>query len=406
MIKKTLTFSLAMLAFFAFAAEKSSNAIVRLLNSRSAGSPREYVEAAEIVAADAAAGRPLQQFILAVVASDADLPPRLRLTADKRKEYLDKSRDKIRLLAEKKNNALAWYLLSLEKNDMKYLKLAADGENVQALNAWGTITLSEVMRDPNAETNDIDAVMSKSFECFKKAADQGDANGLYNLGMCYLRGYGCQSDQSLAFKYLRASAEKGHAEAINNIGGFYRDGIVVEKNLESAAKFFERSASLGNDYGQFNYALALQRGDGVDRDSARALDLFKQAAMRANLGELINERGEDYLCGENGSGLSGGEKQRISIARSLLKDSSVLLADEITAALDSQTAYKVSSDILDLTGLTRIVVTHSLDEKLMKRYDKILVMKNGRIEEQGTFDELMAKRKYFHALFTAECFST
>ena len=297
MIKKTLTFSLAMLAFFAFAAEKSSNAIVRLLNSRSAGSPREYVEAAEIVAADAAAGRPLQQFILAVVASDADLPPRLRLTADKRKEYLDKSRDKIRLLAEKKNNALAWYLLSLEKNDMKYLKLAADGENVQALNAWGTITLSEVMRDPNAETNDIDAVMSKSFECFKKAADQGDANGLYNLGMCYLRGYGCQSDQSLAFKYLRASAEKGHAEAINNIGGFYRDGIVVEKNLESAAKFFERSASLGNDYGQFNYALALQRGDGVDRDSARALDLFKQAAMRGNA-EAMNSYGMCFYTGD------------------------------------------------------------------------------------------------------------
>lgn len=297
MIKKTLTFSLALLALFAFAAEKSSNAIVRLLNSRSAGSPREYAEAAEIVAADAAAGHPLQQFILAVVTNDADLPPKLRLTADKRREYLDKSRDKIRLLAEKKNNALAWYLLSLEKNDMKYLKLAADGENVQALNAWGTITLSEVMRDPNAETNDIEVVMGKSFECFKKAADQGDANGLYNLGMCYLRGYGCQSDQSLAFKYLRTSAEKGHAEAINNIGGFYRDGIVVEKNLESAAKFFERSASLGNDYGQFNYALALQRGDGVDKDSARALELFKQAAMRGNA-EAMNSYGMCFYTGD------------------------------------------------------------------------------------------------------------
>ncbi|MCR4867258.1 MAG: ABC transporter ATP-binding protein, partial [Lachnospiraceae bacterium] len=66
------------------------------------------------------------------------------------------------------------------------------------------------------------------------------------------------------------------------------------------------------------------------------------------------------------------------------------------------TAYKVSSDILGLTGLTRIVVTHSLDEKLMKKYDRILVMKNGRIEEQGTFDELMSERKYFHALFTVE----
>lgn len=124
------------------------------------------------------------------------------------------------------------------------------------------------------------------------------------------------------------------------------------------------------------------------------------AIAKANLSELIQDRGDDYLCGENGNGLSGGEKQRISIARSLLKNSSVLLADEITAALDAQTAHRVSSDILDLTGITRIVVTHSLEESLMRRYDRILVMKDGRIEEEGTFDELMAKKDYFHALFT------
>ena len=124
------------------------------------------------------------------------------------------------------------------------------------------------------------------------------------------------------------------------------------------------------------------------------------AISRANLSELIKERGSDYLCGENGGGLSGGEKQRISIARSLLKKSSVLLADEITAALDAQTSYRVSSDILDLNGITRIVVTHDLEESLLKRYDRILVMKDGRLQEQGTFDELMAKKAYFHALFT------
>ena len=126
----------------------------------------------------------------------------------------------------------------------------------------------------------------------------------------------------------------------------------------------------------------------------------ENAISRANLGELIRERGTDYLCGENGGGLSGGEKQRISIARSLLKKSSVLLADEITAALDAQTSYRVSSDILDLTGITRIVVTHDLEESLLKRYDRILVMKDGRLQEQGTFDELMEKQGYFHALFT------
>ena len=126
----------------------------------------------------------------------------------------------------------------------------------------------------------------------------------------------------------------------------------------------------------------------------------ERAIRRAHLSELLDERGEEYLCGENGSGLSGGEKQRISIARSLLKHSSVLLADEATAALDAQTAYQVTSDLLDLQGVTRIIVTHTLNETLLRRYDGILVMKNGRIDEFGSFDELMAKNGYFHALYT------
>ena len=127
---------------------------------------------------------------------------------------------------------------------------------------------------------------------------------------------------------------------------------------------------------------------------------LEEAIDHAHLDELIAKRGEDTLCGENGSGLSGGEKQRISIARSLLRRSSVLLADEATAALDAQTAWQVSNDILDLAGITRIVVTHSLEEGLLRRYDGILVLKDGRAEEFGTFDELMENRGYFHALFT------
>lgn len=124
------------------------------------------------------------------------------------------------------------------------------------------------------------------------------------------------------------------------------------------------------------------------------------AIRHAHLDGLLSDRGEAYLCGENGSGLSGGEKQRVSIARSLLKKSSVLLADEVTAALDAETAWQVSNDILDLTGITRIVVTHSLEESLLRRYDGILVLKDGRVAESGTFDELMAKNGYFHALYT------
>lgn len=121
---------------------------------------------------------------------------------------------------------------------------------------------------------------------------------------------------------------------------------------------------------------------------------------RAHLNELIAERGEGYLCGEGGKGLSGGERQRISIARSLLKKSSVLLADEVTSALDMQTAHQVTSDILDLQGITRIVVTHALEESLLRRYDGILVLRDGRIAEAGSFDELMENKGYFYALYT------
>lgn len=124
------------------------------------------------------------------------------------------------------------------------------------------------------------------------------------------------------------------------------------------------------------------------------------AIRRAHLTGLIAERGESYLCGEGGNGLSGGEKQRVSIARSLLKKSSVLLADEVTAALDAQTAHQVTSDILDLHGMTRIIVTHTLEESLLRRYDGIIVLKDGHIEESGSFDKLMSNRGYFHALFT------
>ena len=128
-------------------------------------------------------------------------------------------------------------------------------------------------------------------------------------------------------------------------------------------------------------------------DVDRAIEL-------SGLSRLINERGRDYLCGENGKNLSGGEKQRIAIARSLLQKSSVLLADEVTAALDAQTAYQVTGDILKLDGITRIVVTHSLVESLLKQYDGIMVLKDGHIVESGMFDDLMDKKGYFYALYT------
>lgn len=134
--------------------------------------------------------------------------------------------------------------------------------------------------------------------------------------------------------------------------------------------------------------------------SAFPAEEVERAIELSGLSALIRERGEDYLCGENGSGLSGGEKQRVAIARSLLKQSQVLLVDEATAALDAETASRVTGAILDLSGLTRIIVTHDMDRSFLSRCDEIIVLKNGIVAEQGTFDCLMEKKEYFYSLFT------
>lgn len=126
---------------------------------------------------------------------------------------------------------------------------------------------------------------------------------------------------------------------------------------------------------------------------------IQQAIKLSGLSGLMEEKGEDYLCGENGCNLSGGERQRISIARCLLRKMEILVADEATAALDMQTAHDVIDAILSMQEMTRIVVTHQLDENLLKRYDKIIAMKNGEIVEQGAFDELMESKGYFYSLY-------
>lgn len=131
-------------------------------------------------------------------------------------------------------------------------------------------------------------------------------------------------------------------------------------------------------------------------------DKLIYAEQLAGLSNLIAEKGTDYACGEGGRNLSGGEKQRISIARSLIRETQVLLMDEATAALDNTTAHEVTNAILDIKDITRIIVTHKLEENLMRKYDEIIVLRDGAIVERGTFEQLMEAKKYFYSLYYVE----
>ena len=121
--------------------------------------------------------------------------------------------------------------------------------------------------------------------------------------------------------------------------------------------------------------------------------------QKAGLSKLVNDKGYDYLCGDGGSNLSGGEQQRVSIARALLKNSSVLLMDEAMSALDNATAQEISDAVLAIPDITKILITHKLDERQLRKVDSIIVMKNGKAIEQGTFDELVNKKGMFWSLY-------
>ena len=128
---------------------------------------------------------------------------------------------------------------------------------------------------------------------------------------------------------------------------------------------------------------------------------IKQAVQQSGLESYVleSESGLQTLCGENGSNLSGGQKQRLSIARALIRKTPILLFDEATSSLDNQVTTEIENSILDIQDLTALVVTHKLNENILKRYDRILFMKAGVIVEDGSFCDLMDRRGEFYKLF-------
>lgn len=213
-----------------------------------------------------------------------------------------------------------------------------------------------------------------------------DLDVQFDAGKSYAIVGGSGSGKSTLLNLLMGSSS-------NYQGEICIDGVSI-KNIESES-LYQLMTSVQQNVFVFNDTIrnnVTMFHEFPDKEVTLALE-------RSGLSEFIEKRGEDFVCGENGSNLSGGERQRISIARALLRKSPILLVDEATAALDAATARAVSFSILNLIGMTRIVVTHRLEEAILRRYDKILVMKNGTICEQGNFDTLMQQKGQFYSLF-------
>ncbi len=131
-------------------------------------------------------------------------------------------------------------------------------------------------------------------------------------------------------------------------------------------------------------------------------EVIERARLKDYVGQLPH--GLDTLIGDRGTKLSGGEKQRVSIARALLKNASILILDEATSSLDSKTEKLIQEAIEEaIVGRTAIVIAHRLST--IRNADMIVVIEDGKCAEEGSFDELLAKKGKFSEYWTEQKFA-
>jgi len=135
--------------------------------------------------------------------------------------------------------------------------------------------------------------------------------------------------------------------------------------------------------------ILLNADEGSSQDEAKLIEAARQSRSLDFIEKLPQQF--DTLVGERGVKLSGGEKQRIALARAFLEDAPIVILDEATSALDSITEKQIQKAIFELIdNKTAIVIAHRLSTIL--RMDRIIVLEQGRIIEQGTHQELLEKQ--------------
>ncbi|HLZ18137.1 MAG TPA: ATP-binding cassette domain-containing protein, partial [Smithellaceae bacterium] len=169
---------------------------------------------------------------------------------------------------------------------------------------------------------------------------------------------------------------------------------VTLKSLRSQIAIVTQQTILFNDSVRNNIAYG---------DIERTEEDIQNAAKAANAHDFIVKlpQGYDSNIGELGTKLSGGEKQRISIARALLKNAPILILDEATSSLDTEAEIEVQEALDNLMkGRTTLVIAHRLST--IRNADRIIALVNGKIVEEGNHDTLMAKKGEYYRLYNLQ----
>ncbi len=187
----------------------------------------------------------------------------------------------------------------------------------------------------------------------------------------------------------------------NRLGSIKLDGMNIQNF--SLKSFRKHIALVSQEVFLFNDTLRSNLIYGLNRDVRD--EEMEEALGKARLIEFISRlpKGLETLVGDRGVRLSGGEKQRLSIARAILKKSEILILDEATSSLDSKTENAIQKAINDtIKDKTAIVIAHRLST--IKHADKIIVLENGRLAEEGGLAELLERKGKFYELWNEQKF--
>ncbi len=178
------------------------------------------------------------------------------------------------------------------------------------------------------------------------------------------------------------------------IGGHSIQNVVTEQVL-SQISMVDQDVFLFDDTVRNNIRYA--RPTATDNE-------IEWACKEANCDDFIRKMPQGYetMTGENGNQLSGGERQRLSIARAILKDAPILLLDEATANLDMENELAVKQAIVNLLKKKKTVVMIAHTLSIVKQADKILVIADGKVKEEGTHKELLRGNGKYAAMWKAE----
>ena len=133
--------------------------------------------------------------------------------------------------------------------------------------------------------------------------------------------------------------------------------------------------------------------------SAETVQKSSQLAQASEFIERLEDKYETII-GERGVGLSGGQEQRISIARALAKEAPILVLDDSTSALDMETEHMIQETLDSLDNTTKIIIAHRISA--VRRADEIIFLEDGRIAERGTHEELLAKKGLYYETYMAQ----